>query len=140
MPKTITVLTPCFNEENNVREIYERVRAAIMAAGGYAYEHIFIDNCSSDGTVAILTEIARRDHNVKLIVNARNFGHIRSPMHALLQAQGEAVISIVADFQDPNKFGGVVYSMKMIHEPAFPAAEKACESLDPNDPAGSGGN
>jgi glycosyltransferase involved in cell wall biosynthesis len=69
--------------------------------GRYKYEHIFIDNASQDRTVAILKEIARRDHNVKVIVNARNFGHIRSPHHALLQTAGDAVISIVADLQDP---------------------------------------
>ena len=54
----------------------------------YAYEHIFIDNCSEDQTVAILKGFAAADHRIKIIVNARNFGHIRSPYHALLQAHG----------------------------------------------------
>jgi glycosyltransferase involved in cell wall biosynthesis len=99
--KTISVITACYNEQDNVEELYDRVRAAMLKAGKYRYEHIFIDNSSRDATVAILKEIARRDHNVKVIVNARNFGHIRSPMHAFLQTQGDAVISLVADLQDP---------------------------------------
>jgi len=68
---------------------------------GYNHEHIFIDNASKDRTVAILRELAKEDKRVKVIVNARNFGHIRSPFHAILQARGEAVISLVADLQDP---------------------------------------
>ncbi len=99
--KSISIVTPCFNEQENVREVYQRVRAAMSAVGRYRYEHIFIDNASRDRTVSILKEIAAADHNVKIIVNARNFGHIRSPMHALCQASGDAVIGIVADLQDP---------------------------------------
>ncbi len=68
---------------------------------GYDYEHIFIDNASKDRTVAILRELAKDDKRVKVIVNTRNFGHIRSPSHAILQARGDAVVSIVADLQDP---------------------------------------
>jgi glycosyltransferase involved in cell wall biosynthesis len=67
----------------------------------YHYEHILIDNCSKDQTLAVLRQFAAEDRRVKIIVNARNFGHIRSPYHALLQAQGDAVISLVADLQDP---------------------------------------
>jgi glycosyltransferase involved in cell wall biosynthesis len=99
--KTVSILTPCFNEEDNVEEVYKRVRAVFVKLGRYRYEHIFIDNNSSDGTVAVLKAIARRDHNVKVIANARNFGHIRSPMHAIMQTTGDAVIGIVADLQDP---------------------------------------
>ncbi len=99
--KTISILTPCFNEEDNVEELYERVRAAMAGVARYDYEHVFIDNCSSDGTVEILKRIAAQDRNVKVIVNARNFGHIRSPHHALLQTSGDAVIGLVADLQDP---------------------------------------
>jgi polyisoprenyl-phosphate glycosyltransferase len=99
--RTLTVVTPCYNEEGNVRELYERVRTAIIAAGDYRYEHIFIDNASSDNTLGQLKAIAARDKNVKVIRNTRNFGHIRSPMHAFCQASGDAVIFIVADLQDP---------------------------------------
>ena len=99
--KTISIITPCYNEELNVREVYERVRAAIASLGNYRYEHIFIDNASEDNTVGVLKAIAAVDRNVKVIRNTRNFGHIRSPMHALHQATGDAVIGIVADLQDP---------------------------------------
>jgi len=99
--KSVTILTPCFNEEENVDEVYRRVREQFVGMGRYRYEHIFIDNYSSDRTVEILKGIAAHDRNVKIIANARNFGHIRSPMHAFLQARGDAVIGIVADLQDP---------------------------------------
>ena len=99
--KTITILTPCFNEEANVEEVYKRVRSEMAKLGDYLYEHIFIDNNSVDRTLQILRAIAAVDRNVKVIANARNFGHIRSPMHALMQARGDAVIGIVADLQDP---------------------------------------
>ena len=99
--KSITILTACFNEEDNVEELYRRVRAVMAGLGRYRYEHLFIDNHSTDRTVEILKRIAASDTNIKLIVNARNFGHIRSPMHALHQASGDAVIGIVADLQDP---------------------------------------
>ena len=101
MPKTLTILTPCFNEEGNVREVYLRVRAAVASAGNYAYEHIFIDNASADNTLNELKALAAADRNVKVIRNTRNFGPVRSPMHALYQASGDAVIGIVADLQDP---------------------------------------
>ncbi len=99
--KRISIITPCYNEEQNVDELYRRVRAAVQSAGDYQYEHIFIDNHSEDATVAVLRRIAARDRNVKVIVNARNFGHIRSPHHALLETTGDAVIGLVADLQDP---------------------------------------
>jgi glycosyltransferase involved in cell wall biosynthesis len=101
MSKTITILTPCYNEEGNVHELYDRVREAIIAAGVYKYEYIFVDNASIDNTLGELKAIAARDRNVKVIRNTRNFGHVRSPMHALYQASGDAVIGIVADLQDP---------------------------------------
>jgi len=100
-PKQITVLTPCFNEAGNVELLYERVRSVFVSLEGYTYEHLFIDNASTDETVAILRRLAARDRNVKVIVNTRNFGHVRSPYHALLQCRGDAVIGMAADLQDP---------------------------------------
>ena len=99
--KTISIVTGCYNEEDNVEELYRRVRNVMAQIGRYRYEHIFIDNCSSDRTVEVLKRIAAADTNVRVIVNARNFGHIRSPLHALYQATGDAVIGIVADLEDP---------------------------------------
>jgi glycosyltransferase involved in cell wall biosynthesis len=97
----ISIITPCYNEEGNAVELYRQVKAAFKSIPGYTYEHIFIDNASSDGTVRELKEIAAKDRNLKIIVNTRNFGHIRSPHHALFQTRGKAVIAIASDLQDP---------------------------------------
>ncbi len=99
--KLISVMSACYNEEGNVRECHAQVKRVMGEIGRYRYEHIFIDNASRDGTPAILRQLAAEDRNVKVIFNARNFGHIRSPYHALLQARGDAVISLVSDLQDP---------------------------------------
>ena len=98
--KTISIVTPCFNEEENIQELYERIQKA-LAGLDYDYEHIFIDNASTDRTVELLRGLAAQDKRVKVILNARNFGHIRSPYHALLQASGDAVIGMASDLQDP---------------------------------------
>ncbi len=100
-PRLISIVTPCFNEEDNVAELYRQVKVVFAALPQYRYEHLFIDNASTDRTVEILRGIAATDPNVRVIVNARNFGHIRSPCHAFLQTRGDAVISVVADLQDP---------------------------------------
>ena len=99
--KLISIVMPCFNEMDNVREAYERVKNVFSALPQYDYEHLFIDNASTDRTVAILKEIAAQDKRVKVIVNARNFGHIRSPFHAYFQAKGDAIVAIVSDLQEP---------------------------------------
>jgi len=99
--KRISIVTACFNEEENVKDVYDQVKAVFCDLPRFDYEHIFIDNASKDRTVEILKEIAKKDSRVKIIVNTRNFGHIRSPFHGLMQAKGDAVISIVADLQDP---------------------------------------
>jgi len=97
----ITVVTPCFNEEDNVEELYRQARAVLESIPDLDYDHIFIDNDSADRTVELLRGLAAQDKRVKVIVNARNFGHIRSPYHGLMQADGEAAILLVADLQDP---------------------------------------
>ncbi|MDR3490940.1 MAG: glycosyltransferase family 2 protein [Gammaproteobacteria bacterium] len=97
----ISIVTACYNEEENVNEVYQRVKNVMSALSNYQYEHIFIDNASGDTTVEKLKEIAKCDSNVKIIVNARNFGHIRSPFYGLMQAKGDLVMSIVCDLQDP---------------------------------------
>ena len=98
---TISVVAGCYNEQDNVAELYRRVRAVFESLPAYDYELIFIDNASTDRTVAVLREICAADPHVKVIVNTRNFGHVRSPYHGLLQAGGDAVCSIAADLQDP---------------------------------------
>jgi glycosyltransferase involved in cell wall biosynthesis len=101
MKKLISVLTACYNEEANVATLIKAVTIIFDQLPQYDYEYIFIDNFSTDKTVAILKEIAKTDRHIKIIVNARNFGQLRSPFHGLLQCKGDAVICIVADFQDP---------------------------------------
>lgn len=99
--KLVSVVTQCFNEEENVEELYRRIKAQFENRPGYEFEHIFIDNASTDRTVEVIKNLASRDPRVKLIVNARNFGHIRSPLHAILQARGDAIVSMASDLQDP---------------------------------------
>jgi glycosyltransferase involved in cell wall biosynthesis len=96
----ISVVTPCFNEVANLPELYDRIRQA-MEGLGYEYEHVIIDNASTDGSVELLRGLAAQDKRVKVILNTRNFGHIRSPFHGLLQATGDAVIAMSSDLQDP---------------------------------------
>jgi glycosyltransferase involved in cell wall biosynthesis len=97
----ISIVTPCYNEEENVRELYLKILEVFDGLTGYNYEHIYIDNCSRDRTVELVKELCREDRRVKLIVNARNFGHIRSPVYGMLQASGDAVILMASDLQDP---------------------------------------
>lgn len=100
--KLISIVTPCFNEEGNVEELYKRVKTVMSETlSNYNYEHIFIDNASSDKTVEILKNIAKEDKNIKIIVNSRNFGHMCSPVHGMFQATGDVIVSIVSDLQDP---------------------------------------
>lgn len=97
----ISVVTPCWNEAGNVRELRKQILAVFDSLPEYQHEQIYIDNNSTDGTIAILRELAADDSRVKVIINQRNFGHIRSPYHAFLQASGDAVIVMVSDLQDP---------------------------------------
>ncbi len=97
----ISVVTPCFNEEDNVVELCARIRAVFDNLPEYRYEQILIDNRSTDRTVERVKLLAAQDRRIKLIVNMRNFGHIRSPMHAVLQANGAAIIGMASDLQDP---------------------------------------
>ena len=99
--KLISVVTSCFNEEGNVEELHRRIIAQFDGLPDYDFEHIYIDNASTDGTAGAIRRLASTDFRVKAIFNTRNFGHIRSPMHAILQANGEAIISMASDLQDP---------------------------------------
>lgn len=97
----ISIVTPCFNEEGNVAELSRQIKALFSSLSAYDYEHIFIDNASQDKTVAVLKGIAAQDPRVKIIVNTRNFGIIRSSYYGMTQAYGDAVIPIAADLQEP---------------------------------------
>lgn len=100
--KKISIVTGCYNEEDNVKLLYEKISTQMSQyKNRYEWELIYIDNCSTDNTVNILKDIASADKKVKIIVNSRNFGHIRSPHYAILNAYGDAVIFMVSDLQDP---------------------------------------
>ncbi|MEQ8187126.1 MAG: glycosyltransferase family 2 protein [Candidatus Eremiobacterota bacterium] len=99
--KLISVVIPCYNEEENVEDMCIAIKKIFDEVKDYDYENIFIDNASKDNTVARLKKVAENDKHVKIIVNTRNFGHMRSPFHAYLQTKGDAVIAIPCDFQEP---------------------------------------
>ena len=104
--KLISVVTPCFNEEGNVEELHRRIVAQFAQLPDCDFEHIYIDNASTDGTVAAIRRLAGADSRVKAIVNTRNFGIIRSSNHALLQAGGDAIINMASDMQEPPELIG----------------------------------
>ncbi len=106
LPLLISIVTPCFNEEDNVVELTQRIRAEMAKFPHYRYEHIFIDNASSDRTVSLILELAAADRRIKLIVNQRNFGQIRSPTYGVLCGRGAAIIQMASDLQDPPELIG----------------------------------
>ncbi len=101
MRKLISIVTPCYNEEDNVEELHTQIVEIMSGFPEYDFEHIYIDNASTDRTIPLLRQLAAQDKRVKVILNTRNFGHIRSPFHGLLQARGDAVVYMVSDLQDP---------------------------------------
>lgn len=104
--KKISVITPCYNEEDNVDELYVRLKAELAKLPEYDYEIIFIDNHSTDTTPDKLRKLASIDKQVKVIINTRNFGHIRSPYYGILQSSGDATVYLASDLQDPPEMIG----------------------------------
>jgi dolichol-phosphate mannosyltransferase len=99
--KLLSIISPCFNEEQNIGELYKRVLEEIKLFPQYDFEYLFVDNASTDGTVDLLRELTKLDSRVKVIVNTRNFGHIRSPYWGIINTKGEATIYLASDLQDP---------------------------------------
>lgn len=101
--KTISIVTPCYNEEMNVRECYETIKTLFETQlKGYRREHVFCDNASTDSTPDILRELAAQDEHVKVILNARNFGAMRSNYNGVMATTGDGVLLLMpADMQDP---------------------------------------
>ena len=100
--KKISIVTSCFNEEDNVSVLYKKLVSIIEnLQSNYAFEIIFIDNASTDFTQDELKKLALDDKRVKLILNSRNFGNIKSPYYAICQATGDAIIYLASDLQDP---------------------------------------
>jgi len=100
MTKLISIVTPTYNEEGNIKELCLKISEE-MKKTKYDYEHIVIDNNSTDNTINILKLLALKDKKLKIIINSRNFGHIKSPIYGLMQASGDASILMSSDFQDP---------------------------------------
>lgn len=100
--KTISVMIPCYNEQENVRAIYGAVRDELIKLGDrYDFEILFIDNKSEDRTREIIEAICAEDRRVKAIFNVKNFGQFNSPYYGILQTSGDCTITMCADFQDP---------------------------------------
>ena len=101
--KTISIITPCFNEELNIELCYKTIKTLFEKhLVHYEREHIFCDNNSSDKTTSILRKIAHKDRCVKIIINARNFGILKNTFNGVLQATGNATfLFLPADLQDP---------------------------------------
>ena len=100
--KLISIVTPTFNEVENVEELCQRIGKTMQGLSDkYSYEHIIIDNCSTDKTVEVAAELAKINPAIKIIVNVRNFGPVRSPYYGVLNAYGDAVVLMAADLQDP---------------------------------------
>jgi glycosyltransferase involved in cell wall biosynthesis len=127
--KTISIVTPCYNEELNIRECHAAIKALFEAElSTYRREHVFCDNASTDKTVEILREIAASDPCVKVILNARNFGPLRSNYNGVMAATGDAVVLLMpADLQDPpellpqfaklwEKGAEIVYGIRKVRE------------------------
>jgi len=104
--KKISVISGCYNEEGNLQEFYDRLMTVFNSLPDYTFEIIIADNCSTDRSREILRGLAAKDPRFKVILNANNFGHIRSPFNALLQSTGDAVVALSSDLQDPPEMIG----------------------------------
>lgn len=100
--KKISILIPCYNEEENVVPMSEAIVNLFEGElSQYDYELLFIDNASTDNTRPFLREICAKNKHIKVILNAKNFGQFNSPYYGILQTTGDCTISMVCDFQDP---------------------------------------
>ena len=102
MSKLISIVIPCYNEEENVRAISDEViNLFSQKLTNYDYDIIFIDNDSKDKTREILRDLCKNNKKIKAIFNAKNFGQFNSPYYGMLQADGDMIINMACDFQDP---------------------------------------
>ena len=110
--KKISVLIPCYNEEENIEELVNEIKHHFLEKlPNYNYEIIFIDNASTDKTREIIEKISSKDKKIKAIFNIRNFGGLNSPYYGLLQTAGDCTIQIACDFQEP-----IEMIEKFVHE------------------------
>ena len=99
--KKISVMVPCYNEEENVVPISEAIIGELKKLKSYDYELMFIDNCSTDNTRNLIRELCKKNKKIKAIFNVKNFGQFNSPYYGMCQLNGDCVISMCCDFQDP---------------------------------------
>ena len=99
--KKISIVSSCYNEAENVEELYRSIRKETDLLGEFEWEFVFADNCSPDGTADVLKKLAAEDHRVKVIVNQANYGPDRSGANALFSASGDAIIAMASDLEDP---------------------------------------
>lgn len=99
--KKISICIPCYNEETNIMDAYDRVTNVMKSLDRYDYEIIFADNASKDNSAEIFYQLADQDKHVKVIFNFRNYGPMRSGKNACFRATGDAIISIPCDMQEP---------------------------------------
>lgn len=97
----ISIVTPGYNEAENLEDLSLAIKNIMQEFPDFEYEHIYIDNASTDNSADLLRDMAAKDKNFKVILNARNFGHIRSPYHGLMQSTGDAAVIMASDLQDP---------------------------------------
>ncbi len=102
MKKLISIVSSAFNEEDNVEKLCKQVKETCeKLKDKYDYEQIILDNGSTDDTANKLKQLAFNDKHIKVIINTRNFGHIRSPYYGMMQAKGDVVVVIASDLQEP---------------------------------------
>lgn len=99
--KKVSIMIPCYNEQENVVPISEAVVKQMEELPQYDYELVFIDNCSTDNTRPLLRQICEKNSKIKAIFNVKNFGQFNSPYHGLCQTSGDCTIAMCCDFQDP---------------------------------------
>ena len=100
--KKISIMIPCYNEVENAELMAKSVINVLEESlSNYDYEIVFIDNCSTDGTRDVLEKICKENKKIKAIFNVTNFGQFNSPFHGMCQCDGDCVIPICCDFQDP---------------------------------------
>jgi len=99
--KKISIITPTFNEEENVALVVDAITKVAEKERKYSFEHIIIDNASTDKTVNVVKDLINKYPHVGLIVNNRNFGQLRSPFHALTLVESDATIQLCSDLQEP---------------------------------------
>src|SRR5215216_29047 len=130
--KLISIITPCFNEEQGVIICYETIKKIFDSElKDYELEHIFCDNASTDRTVELLREVATQDRRVKIIVNSRNFGILKNTYNGVLNSTGDAILLFMpVDLQDPPELiPGFVRHWETGYEIVYGIRDKRQESF-----------